>query len=115
MRDDPGLAGERRRLFTKTGWADFDSDAQWVDLGLVLVCLTCAALAAGLTLATASLEPLDLKVTARAGAPADAAAARRLLPLTTRQPRHWLLVTHAFGHMVLFAGHFPPFGQLALG
>ena len=44
------------------GYASMESTASWVDLSVVLACLLSAALAAGLTMGTVSLSPLELKV-----------------------------------------------------
>ena len=59
----------------------------------VLLCLTSASLAAGLTMGTVSLDKLDLQLKIRTGSEEDRLNAEKLLPLLQRKPHHQLLVT----------------------
>ena len=61
-----------------SGWASFD-EADWINLGAVAICITSAALAAGL------VEQLDLKVKIRTGTEQEARDAQILLPLKVRR------------------------------
>ena len=62
-------------------------------ISLSQVCITSAALGAGLTMGTVSLETLDLKVKQRCGTEDEKRHATALLPLKEREPHHLLLVT----------------------
>ena len=61
------------------------------NVGMVLVCVICAALAAGLTMGLVSLAPRNLQVKAMTGAADEAIAAESVLPLIRNH--HLLLVT----------------------
>ena len=50
-------------------------------------------MAAGLTMGTVSLDPIDLRVRMRCGTPREAADAEKLLRLAEHEPHHHLLVT----------------------
>ena len=73
--------------------ASFEDPADWINLTGAIVCMLMAAMAAGLTLGTASLEALDLRVKERCGTDSEKKYAARLRPLLERSPHHQLLVT----------------------
>ena len=52
-----------------------------------------SALASGLTMATVSADPVELRIICRTGSDDEKAAARKLLPVVTQKPHHRLLVT----------------------
>lgn len=57
------------------------SSADLLNIGMVVVCVCSAALAAGLTMGLVSLDPLDLKVKLIGGSAQDRSYAEKLLPL----------------------------------
>lgn len=69
---------------------EFDWD-EIFNLGMVLLCVVCAALAAGLTMGLLSLAPRNLQVKAMIGEDEEAKAAESVLPLVRNH--HLLLVT----------------------
>ena len=74
-------------------FASFNDAQDWIDLGISILCVVGAALAAGLTMATVGLRRDTLMVVARTGSPAQKKAVASLLPLITQKSHHRLLVT----------------------
>jgi metal transporter CNNM len=62
-----------------------------LNIAMVLICVLCAALAAGLTMGLLSLAPRNLQVKAMIGEEEEAKAAESVLPLIHNH--HLLLVT----------------------
>eukprot|EP00965_Chrysotila_dentata_P248124 6208165-Pleurochrysis_carterae.AAC.2 len=68
-------------------FASFSSIGDWINLGCSLFCMFLAAMAAGLTMGTVSLDETDLRVKLRSDEDRDKEAAARVLPLVQHQPR----------------------------
>ena len=75
------------------GFASCDNPDDRFNLGITILCVCTAAMAAGLTMGTVSLDAVDLRVKLRAGTEAERGYATRLLPLIENVPHHQLLVT----------------------
>jgi metal transporter CNNM len=73
------------------GYADMRDIGSWYQLGGAVVCVICAAFAAGLTVGLMSLDPLELEVKRRVGTPEERKHAEKICPLIA--PHHRLLVT----------------------
>ena len=74
-------------------FADFSNPGDFVNLGVAIICMCTAGIAAGLTMGVVSLDELDLRVKVRCGSVEERGYAARLLPLIRWQPRHQLLCT----------------------
>ncbi|CAM9550249.1 unnamed protein product, partial [Scytosiphon promiscuus] len=66
-------------------------ESTWLNLVMTVVCVTCAGLAAGLTMGLLSIEPLEMAIKQRSGTVEEKRQASRILPLVSRH--HFLLVT----------------------
>jgi len=84
--DDCDCGGEAE------GWATFDNAADWTSAGAALACTCCAALAAGLTMGLASIDPLQLEIAKRTAMSASRRRAAEKLHRLVSQ-HHRLLVT----------------------
>lgn len=74
-----------------SGYANMDAANFWYQLVGAVVCVLCAAFAAGLTVGLMSLDPLELEVKRRVGTPDERKHAEKICPLIARH--HRLLVT----------------------
>ena len=74
-------------------YATFENPEDWVNLAVTTLCVVSAAMAAGLTMGTVSLDPIDLRVKQRCGTDSEKRCAAILLPLIEHNPHHQLLVT----------------------
>jgi hypothetical protein len=64
-----------------------------VNLGVSVLCMLTAAMAAGLTMGVVSLDELELRIKQRGEVLSEVMYANRLLPLVRIEPHHQLLVT----------------------
>jgi CBS domain containing-hemolysin-like protein len=71
--------------------ADFENRRDFIFLCLALVCIFCAALAAGLTIGLVSMDRNALRLLLINGTEEEKRQVRKVLPLV--KDRHWLLVT----------------------
>jgi metal transporter CNNM len=76
---------------TKNDFAEFSTTTHWIDLGMTLFCISCAALAAGLTIGLVSVDRNELRLMQINGTPEQKQQAAKILPLI--KDHHWLLVT----------------------
>lgn len=63
----------------------------WPNFACIILCLCCAAMAAGLTTGLVSIEPLEMAVKLRSGTAEEKKHAARILPLV--EQHHFLLVS----------------------
>ena len=87
------LGGQHSRFLASEAeaagdFASFDNETDWINSGLTLLCVCCAALAAGLTMGLVSLEAFDLRIKERSGSEQEKRLAKKLLPLVTNTPHH---------------------------
>lgn len=75
----------------RTGYANMEDASSWYQVAGAVVCVICAAFAAGLTVGLMSLDPLELEVKRRVGTPDERKHAEKICPLIARH--HRLLVT----------------------
>lgn len=76
---------------SEDGVASFQDLDDWLNLGAALGCVSCAALAAGLTMGLLSLDKLKLKIKTMTGNEEERKHARAILPLLS--DHHFLLCT----------------------
>ncbi len=76
---------------TDGSFSDFSTTAHWVDLGMTMVCILCAGLAAGLTIGLVSMDRNELRLMLINGTSEQKQQAKRILPII--KDHHWLLVT----------------------
>ena len=76
---------------TDSSFAQFSTTAHWIDLGMTVFCLCCAALAAGLTIGLVSIDRNELRLMQINGTPEQKQQAMKIVPLI--KDHHWLLVT----------------------
>ena len=76
---------------SEDGVASFQDLDDWLNLGAALGCVSCAALAAGLTMGLLSLDKLKLKIKTMTGNEEERRHARAILPLLS--DHHFLLCT----------------------
>lgn len=68
-------------------FASFTDATDWVNLGMTVVCILCAGLAAGLTIGLVSIDRNELRLLLINGKPEEKAQATRVLPLI--KDHHW--------------------------
>ena len=74
-------------------FASFHTFSDWFSLIGAFVCVTCAALAAGLTMGLLSLDVLKLKIKASVGTDEEKLAVQKILPLVEKD-YHYLLYAY---------------------
>jgi len=80
-----------QRQLVNNELASFDTDKDILCAGLAFICVTCAALAAGMTIGLLSLDSLKLKIKLQVGTEMEKKYAKRILPLL--ENHHLLLCT----------------------
>ena len=74
-----------------TTTTSFKQDLDYIYAGCALICVCCAATAAGMTTGLLSIDTLKLKIKLQVGTPKEQEYARKILPLLSNH--HWLLCT----------------------